>query len=686
MTELSALRHINPFLYAQESPYKYRFIGLLGFISTVMAAFGLVRFLQLSPWYWVIFGPIALILFFNHGMRNFIRIFYPHFSKQKHLKFVHSFWENHEEPAVAIFLPWCGESLTVFEKTLIGVKNLHYKNKTVYILDDKKGDTTEISKLAEKYGFVHLSRPNKGEYGKSGNLQYAWDHSNGEEFAFVLDADFIPLPEALWHTMPYILSNSKIGILQTPQYFEQTKEKHDENPIEFGGANIVEEFYNLDQVSRDRFDAAICVGTSAIYRRAAIMSVGGTPKVWGTEDVRCGLSITRGGYKVKYIPLIVSIGTSPDTLQDYFRQHNRWCSGSLQILFDYYLKAKINWMGKIIYLMNPLYYIGEALTPILVFHFIALIAFQPNTIALYNSLLFAPKILYELFLMPVIMRHHKTKMGSKLAAMNNIFTYFYTIFFDMPKKTRLMWHPAGVSIGGVSSSFRGAMRFGIFLTSLYVVTLTGVLIWRREYLLNIQMSMILLWTLYVAVWYMIYIYHATHFLKTHDSKYEHPTSKVRTHTRRVWAHVKHAIMPSLTVFLFLSIYFNIYHLWKTQQNISVVSATDISLTSAEEIQIVNASIEAASAIPNTVMITDQIISEEYSIPLLYGDSKTLIARRAIQIYLNKSSLSMTENQLIFAEDSLEKELKNVPKYADGVEIRVSEDLVKLHVEKTLANI
>ena len=302
MTELSALRHINPFLYTQEKPYKYRFMGLLGFISTLMAGFGLIRFLQLSPWYWVIFGPIAFLLFFNHALRNFLRILYPNFSKEKHLKFIHKFWEKYEEPAVAVFLPWCGESLVVFEKTLIGVKNLHYKNKTVYILDDKKGDTTDIAKLAEKYGYIHLSRPNKGEYRKSGNLQYGWDHSNGEEFAFILDADFIPLPEALWHTMPYILSNPKIGILQTPQYFEQTKEKHDQSPIEFGGGNIVEEFYNMDQVCRDRFDAAICVGTSAIYRRTAIMSVGGTPKVWGTEDVRTGLAITRGGGQGQIYP------------------------------------------------------------------------------------------------------------------------------------------------------------------------------------------------------------------------------------------------------------------------------------------------------------------------------------------------------------------------------------------------
>lgn len=105
MTELSALRHINPYLYTQESPWKYRFIGLLGFISTLLAGFGLYRFLSLSAWYWAIFGPIAFLLFFNHGLRNFLRALYPHFSKEEHLKFVRKFWKKNQEPAVAIFLP-----------------------------------------------------------------------------------------------------------------------------------------------------------------------------------------------------------------------------------------------------------------------------------------------------------------------------------------------------------------------------------------------------------------------------------------------------------------------------------------------------------------------------------------------------------------------------------------------------
>lgn len=639
-------------------------MGVVGTLATLMAGYGFICFLQLSVWYWIIFGPIVLLWFIIQFTRNFLRIWYKNFSKTKHLTFVNNFWKIHKEPSVAVFLPWCGESLDVYRQTLEGVSGLKYKNIKVYLLDDK-GDL-KVEELAKEFGFKYLCRENKGEYRKSGNLQYAWSQTK-EEFAFILDADFVPVPDALWHTMPYIISNPSMGILQTPQYFEQTKEKHDESAIEFGGGNVVEEFYNIDQTSRDRFDAAICVGTSAIYRRAAIESVGGTPKVWGTEDVRTGLSITRGGYKVKYIPLIVSIGTSPNTLQDYFRQHNRWCTGSIQILLDYLVKAKLSWFGKLIYLLNPLYYVSEALSVILVFHFVALIAFQPNTIALYNSLLFIPKLLLELLLIPYVFRNHKPRLGSRLAAMNNVFTYFYTIFFDMFSKTKLLWHPAGVTIGGISREFRATMRIGIFMTSLYVGALTVVLAWRRDYLLNPQISIVVVWALYVAVWNLIYIYHATHYLRSHDISFTHPTSKVQTHTRRVWAHIKHTILPILTLILFVTLSINVYQMAMAQRSFVKNNVS-------------KPTVETTPKLTPTPTGDNSV----YEITVEKGEGVTQIARKALHKYLDDMAIYLDKGQVTYAEDDLRHQLGSSQKISAGTVVKVSKDEIKSSVDKTLA--
>ncbi len=50
----------------------------------------------------------------------------------------------------------------------------------------------ELENLAKEYGFKYLSRPNKGEMKKAGNLKYGFERSEGE-YIVVFDADFAPL-------------------------------------------------------------------------------------------------------------------------------------------------------------------------------------------------------------------------------------------------------------------------------------------------------------------------------------------------------------------------------------------------------------------------------------------------------------------------------------------------------------
>lgn len=646
MHNTSKLKHINPFLYYQKSPWPVRLMGILGLITTILAAIGFVRFLDISPWYWAIFGPIIALFLITHVARYILHIQYPRLSKEGHLKFVHTFWEKNPEPTVDIFLPWAGEDLDIYESTLSASVAMHYSRKQIYLLDDK--GSAQVEDLAKKYGAHYLSRPNKGEYRKSGNLQYGYEHSSGE-FAFVLDADFIPLPEALWHTIPYIASDATVGILQTPQYFDQTPEKHKESPIEFGGGNIVEEFYKIDQVCRDKFDAAICVGTSAIYRRKAIMSVGGTPKVWGTEDVRTGLLITRQGYHVKYIPLIMSIGTSPEDLQGYFRQHNRWCTGSLAIVTpgEFYTKAKLSFAGKLIYLLNPAYYVVEALNPILVFHIVALLLFHSDSLSVMNSLWFLPKVILTLFIVPLFFREHRMRLGTRLAALNNMFTYFYTIFCLIPFKTALAWHPAGVNIGGVSNEFRGAIRTGIALTASYVILLIVAIGINKEKVATLQTSFVILWAVYIATWYMIYIYHATHFLKGSDTQYTHPTSKIRTRGRRTWAHIKHAILPALTIILFIHVGLNTYVYSGTR------TAKPLLAFPAVEAEVASSLAPAVTATSST-STPSTYKPKNYTYQAISKDTVTRLAQQALIDYRKDTNLVFDPVDLFYAEAYLSK--------------------------------
>ena len=54
---------------------------------------------------------------------------------------------------------------------------------------------------------------------------------------------------------------------------------------------VQELFYRAVQVSRDRHDGAICVGSCAIYRRAALATNGGTVDYRAPEDVHTGFDL-----------------------------------------------------------------------------------------------------------------------------------------------------------------------------------------------------------------------------------------------------------------------------------------------------------------------------------------------------------------------------------------------------------
>src|SRR6185437_1135645 len=138
-----------------------------------------------------------------------------------------------------------------------------------YVLDD--GPSGEARAAAAASGFGYLRRPEPRAGKKSGNLRYAFARTSGE-FLLILDADFAPRPDFLAETLPYFAGDDRLAIVQTPQFF---RESIAQAWIENAAGAIQEVFYRFIQVARDRFGAAICVGTSAVYRRSALEPQGG---------------------------------------------------------------------------------------------------------------------------------------------------------------------------------------------------------------------------------------------------------------------------------------------------------------------------------------------------------------------------------------------------------------------------
>ena len=148
--------------------------------------------------------------------------------------------------------------------------------------------------------------------------------NTGRELIVILDADFVPRADFLAETLPY-MDDPKIAIVQTPQFFRTDPRQ---TWVERAAGAVQEVFYRSIQVARDRLGASICVGSSAVYRRAALDAEGGTTLIAYAEDVHTGLDARRNGWNLVYVPLALTTGMCPDNLDAFVLQQYRWCTGS----------------------------------------------------------------------------------------------------------------------------------------------------------------------------------------------------------------------------------------------------------------------------------------------------------------------------------------------------------------------
>ncbi len=475
--ELNKNRHKMPINSLSKTWDKYQYVirqswivnvvSLLGLIATLLAYSSLIQTLNLNFSLFILFVILGSYFLINKVIYFLINIFYPKFQLESHVELIEEFWNENDEPTVDIFLPTCGEEVELISKTLDAIKNLNYKNYKVYVLDDK-GDLS-LKNLVDDYRFNYLSRPNKREYKKSGNLQYGYDNSNGK-YTLVLDADFRPHVDALKETIPYLEINKRIGILQTPQYFATDKAVSKRSWVEYGAGVITEDFYRITQPARSLFGGAICVGTSAIYRRKAILQGGGSPKCHGSEDVRQGLMLKKIGYQTVFLPLVISQGICPDNLEAYFKQHNRWCSGSLELFFSDLLHGnRLGFGARMCYLSNFTYYTTEALSPLLGLHIFLLLLLYPEKLNLLNYIFYVPYIMYELFWTFKI-RKSKFHLGLILAGLSNTYTYIYAISTLLFGK-KLAWQATNAKTQSVSIPFIVTVNIALVVCLVYCTLL-----------------------------------------------------------------------------------------------------------------------------------------------------------------------------------------------------------------------
>ncbi len=376
-------------------------------------------------------------------------------------------WKPNARHSVDIFLPTCGEELDVIKNTWDGVKRLRetYRGSVaVYNLDDS--NDPRLKEMAEKYGFNYLVREDQGHFKKSGNLRHGFKNSKSE-FIAIFDADFRPRPDFLDELLPYFDRHSKLGIVQSPQYFDVCKSQ---NWLERGAGAVQEYFYRSVQQNRQLCGGAICVGSNAIYRRAALADNGGTTLIEHSEDVHTGFDLKNLGWELMYVPIVLAKGVCPNELSSFFRQQYRWCSGSMSLLgSNKFWSANLTFLARLCFFSGFFYYIHTAIFSVVApLVPIALLFIVPEQALLSNYLMLIPALLYTHLIFP---SWHTARYGGEALAVKMAYGWAHLFaLVDSLRQGVSEWHPTG-------STSNKSIQFNVFKLVLACFSFPVALLW-----------------------------------------------------------------------------------------------------------------------------------------------------------------------------------------------------------------
>jgi cellulose synthase (UDP-forming) len=250
-----------------------------------------------------------------------------------------------------VFVTVCGEPPEMVERTLLAALAIEYPHQT-YLLNDGRlaamPGWEAIDALAVRYQVPCFTRTD-GCRGKAGNLNHALQRTRGE-FVATIDADHLASPDLATETLGYFVER-RVAFVCTSQLFQTS-----------GGDalnNRESLFYRSLQPAKDADSSAFSCGNGAVYRRAALESVGGFSEWNLVEDLHTSYVLHAAGWRSVYHGSPVTVGLAPQTPSVFLRQRLRWATDSTRLLTrdSPLFKPGLSLMQRLHYLHTTSYYL-----------------------------------------------------------------------------------------------------------------------------------------------------------------------------------------------------------------------------------------------------------------------------------------------------------------------------------------
>jgi len=256
-------------------------------------------------------------------------------------------------PSVTVQLPLYNEQYVV-KRLLDATTRLDYpKDKLIIqILDDSTDDTPSIvthwiGQFASRgYQIEHVRRTNRNGF-KAGALADGLRHIN-TPYVAIFDADFVPPSDFLQRTIPALVQDDSIGMVQT----RWGHLNGDENWLTKAQRLAVDAHFTIEQTGRHVSNWLLPFnGTGGVWRVQCIEDAGGWSDETLTEDFDLSYRAQLRGWKMHYLPQVMVPGELPHNLSAYKQQQARWATGSTQclqkLLLPVWRASHLSWMTRL---------------------------------------------------------------------------------------------------------------------------------------------------------------------------------------------------------------------------------------------------------------------------------------------------------------------------------------------------
>lgn len=238
-------------------------------------------------------------------------------------------------PKVTVLLPVYNES-RVIESLIDAVCALEYppEQLQILVLDDSTDQTTTLAAarvahyVEQGVDIAVVKRKGRKGY-KAGNLANGLQYAAGE-FLALFDADFVPPKDFLYQTIS-CFTDPEIGYLQTGIDYANRNASF---LTRFQAMMMGHQQFVTTGLSFEGLMASLS-GSSCVWRRTCLDSLGGWSATTLTEDVEVGYKAQFLRWRYAYLRHVVSLSELPESMDAIRVQRHRWAHGLIHNAFKH---------------------------------------------------------------------------------------------------------------------------------------------------------------------------------------------------------------------------------------------------------------------------------------------------------------------------------------------------------------